>query len=128
MHHVRLASFYGPEEAYCARGFLAANGFDVVIFNEEHLNMNAALRIALGGYTLAVPEACLPSARALLDEIAATPPLAIEEEETCPVCGSRDLVRLKNWLWLPLIVMFGIPFIPPRRRVKCRSCGHISDG
>ncbi|MEZ5955465.1 MAG: hypothetical protein R3C13_14305 [Hyphomonas sp.] len=128
MSHVRIATFYGPEEAYCARGLLQASGFDAVILNEHHLNMNPALRVALGGYELAVPAPDETAARTLLRETTMAPPPAADDDHICLRCGARELVRLKNWLWIPLIVQFGIPFIPARRKLKCQSCGFVMPG
>ena len=100
-HHVEVASFFDPEEAWCARGYLSAQGIDTIIENEHHLTTAPWLRIALGGYRLmALPDAA-DDAKAALGEIAIAEP-AIDEPYK-----SR-----KNWAWLPVAFLSSTPFIP----------------
>jgi|GEM_PF-3440018 len=67
-----VGSFYDPEEAYCAWGYLKANGVYSVIQNEYHLTSAPWLRVALGGYRLLAPAEEKPVVEALFSNIGTT--------------------------------------------------------
>jgi|GEM_PF-1365362 len=121
MSLTRIATFYDPEEAYCARSFLESHGFEVCLLNEHHLTANPAFRVALGGFGLAVPTTDAESARQALREIETGPEAS--PPDACVSCGSTDLVRARRMSWLPLALMSGVPFLPLQRARKCAACG-----
>jgi hypothetical protein len=121
MSLTRIATFYDPEEAYCAKGFLESHGFEVCLLNEHHLSANPAFRVALGGFGLAVPTTDSKAAWKALREIESSPD--VSPPDTCASCGSTDLVRARRMSWLPLALISGVPFLPLRRARKCAACG-----
>lgn len=124
----RAATFYDPEEAFCANGFLQSHGIYSVLNNANHLAVAPHLRIALGGYELHVPEESVAEARQLLGQAQAaflSPTKDNTPAPLCTNCGSADLYRMRHWLWVPIALNYAIPFIPKKRKRKCRSCGHV---
>lgn len=97
---VEITRFYDPEEACCAQGFLRARGIETFLHNEHHLTMAPWLRVALGGYRLVAFAGQVSDAKLALDEINAITPV---EDETYE--------NRRNWAWLPLAFLAGVPFV-----------------
>lgn len=115
-HLVQIAGFYDAEEAFCARGYLAARGIDTFIQNEHLLNVAPWLSVALGGYRLlGLSENKEAAARTLkhvseirIDEVAAGAMTADEAE-------SAHEREDKNWWWLPIAFFSETPFLPSKK-------------
>ncbi|MCA8897700.1 MAG: hypothetical protein H6847_12345 [Hyphomonas sp.] len=127
MSLTQVATYYDPEEAYCAKGFLESCGFDVYLVNEHHLAANPAFRVALGGYALAVPASAAKEALLCLDEVPDRPP-ATHDTAICAQCGGTHILRKRRLVWLPLALAAGVPFLPFRRQRRCADCGHTLAG
>ncbi|MEO1251909.1 MAG: hypothetical protein AAFW81_06145 [Pseudomonadota bacterium] len=102
-----IAFFYDPEEAYCALAYIRSHDLPVYLFGEGHLNINPALRVALGGYRMVVPAGEAKTARSLLAHAGANFDL-VEAQ-----AGSYEPVQRTPRNWLSVIVAFhtGIPFL-----------------
>lgn len=112
-----IAHFYDPEEAYCARAYLAARGVDALFQNEHHLTVAPWLRIALGGYRLLVSDENADAAARLLREISTDgrkDQFEDDQERSRKTKLSKER-RLQTWIWLPVAFAAGVPFIPLRR-------------
>ena len=114
---VEIAHFYDPEEAYCARGYLGAQGVHTVIQNEHHLNVAPLLRVALGGYRLLAASEDANDAKRLLADVAKAESEIRPQEEPAPPQSSANAIsrRARTAFWFPVAFSFGVPFIPPRR-------------
>lgn len=108
---VEIARFYDPEEAYCAQGYLRSCGIDAFVQNEHHLSVNPSLRIALGGYGLLGFADMASEAKAALKAITgdAAASMMLSEGDA----GSDvEFSNRRNWFWLPVAVVSGVPFLP----------------
>ncbi len=114
---VEIAHFYDPEEAYCARGYLGAQGVHTVIQNEHHLNVAPLLRVALGGYRLLAASEDANDAKQLLADVAkAESETRPRQEPAEPQDGANAISRrARTAFWFPVAFSFGVPFIPPRQ-------------
>ncbi|WP_425410916.1 hypothetical protein [Hyphococcus sp.] len=110
---VEIARFYDPEEAYCVKSFLLSNGIDSYIQNDYYLTMAPWLRIALSGYGVQVMATHALDARELLAEIGSEAPEvgSPANNERIGPTSTQNGVR-KDWLWLPVAIWSGIPFVP----------------
>ncbi|MEM9705909.1 MAG: hypothetical protein AAF850_07515 [Pseudomonadota bacterium] len=106
---VEIARSFDPEPAFVKRSYLQANGVFVVLLNAQHLGVDPNLRIALGGYRLAVPAAQAVLARSLLDSVQ-TP--ETQEDLDYSTAAGRKPEWKKNWYFMLAALMFGIPFLP----------------
>lgn len=81
---------------------------------------------ALGWIRLSVPEKDVESAVELLkaDFSAQIVETGEEPAETCPSCGSEELVLEKgSRKTVALMILTYVPFVFWRSRLKCRTCG-----
>ena len=101
---VEIKSFYDPEEALCARGYLEANGVQTFLLGEHHLGVEPWLRIGLGGYRMYVLSKHLTDAMDLLK--------AIPTPQTDSTTDELPFKRKTNWAWLPIAITSGVPFLP----------------
>jgi len=117
-----IATFYDPEEAHVAAGFMNANGFHVSLADNEMLMQSPTHRVALGGFRLMAPAHEALEARDLLREVRKTPNKA---SAPCPNCNENDFRRVKS-LWFPAIflLLMGavVPFATNSSYLKCRKC------
>jgi hypothetical protein len=102
---VEIARFYDPEEMICAQSYLRALGVETFAENESLLNVAPYLRMAVGGYALHAPASLAEDARSAL---AAAQAVDITE----PSAAEGDVRPLRNWIWMPVAVMSGVPFLP----------------
>ncbi|HOP19274.1 MAG TPA: DUF2007 domain-containing protein [Amphiplicatus sp.] len=127
----RVASFYDPEEAHVACGFLNANGIDATVFDADTLTALPSYRVALGGIRIVAPAEQVEDARNLLEMIqggeAKRKGYKIEGVR-CPACGNTEFTRVKPWFF-PFLIYFstGVPIWWNSKRLRCTNCGAITD-
>ena len=117
-----IATYFDPEEAHIARGFLQANGFDARLADSHTLAAIPLDRIALGGYRLMVPQEQAYQAELLLRSVAEEH----QDRSRCPACDSPRIARgrkrvqtlLHSW------ILSILPFSGATKIVYCRDCGH----
>ena len=113
---VEVAAFYDPEEAWCAKGFLAAQGIETFVQNEHHLTAVPWLRVALGGYRLLAMSEFRDDARQALAAVRA---IGDDQriEPTPAVVGTLQESESRGWgwWWLPIAFLFAVPFLPRHR-------------
>ena len=113
---VEIATFYSPEEAYCAQGALRSGGCFTLLSNEHHLNVAPSLRVGLGGYRLLVLEEDANDIRLALKNLPAPAndqPSFEDRAVEKPVAPRR-----KNWLWLPVALSAAVPFLPDYKNAR----------
>ena len=114
---IEVGNFYDPEEAYCAWGYLNANGVYAVIQNEYHLTSAPWLRVALGGYRLLAPVGTKPIVDALFAQISSESDTGELESDDFDHIEAED--KLKNqkfsWTWFPVALFTETPFVPKHR-------------
>lgn len=117
-----IGTFYDPEEAQVALGYIRAHGIEAVLPDFNMLSQNPTHRIALGGFRMMVPEIQADEAKSLLDKKRKQP---ITIETSCPNCGANDFRRVKAW-WFPAVffVTMGafVPFATNSRYLECNAC------
>lgn len=117
-----IGTFYDPEEAVIAAGYLHANGFDVIIADFDMLTQNPTHRVALGGFRIMSPEHESADSKKLLDSARAAPNKA---GPPCPTCGGQDYRSVKSLLFpAAFLLMMGAvaPFAGNSRYIECRNC------
>jgi hypothetical protein len=102
---VEIANFLAPEEAVCANSFLQSRGINSFLRNEHHLTVDPALRVALGGYALVCPRSQFDKATL---ELRSVQSIDLPDDKI----HSGKWKRRRNWLWLPIGLSYGVPFIP----------------
>lgn len=132
-----ITAFTYPHEAHLAKGFLEANGIEVIIKDELTAQVNNFYSNAIGGVKLLVEAADYEQGLQLLREggylldnetskIAnseiITMPMAGEKK--CPFCESDNIGRKRkvNILILPLYLLLGFLFPIFKRSYKCFDC------
>jgi hypothetical protein len=113
---VEITRFLDPEEAYCAKGYLKSYGIDAIVQNEYHLTAAPWLRIALGGYPLLILSNFEDEARQALNEVSSRKSDS-QDSYLLPHSDSSEpqIRREKNWLWLPIAFLWGVPFVPSQK-------------
>lgn len=110
---VEIARFLDPEEAFCAKAYLNSYGIGAIVQNEYHLTAAPWLRFALGGYPLLIQSKFEDEARQALNEVSPRKPDR-QDSYSLPHSDSSEPQkrRAKNLFWLPVALLFGIPFVP----------------
>ncbi|MEE2691206.1 MAG: hypothetical protein VX640_06680 [Pseudomonadota bacterium] len=119
---VLLRNFFDPEEAVVVRSLLHSEGFATTLGNENLLNANPALRVAVGGYPLMVR----PEQRASAEELlrgAEAAALESADAAACSACGGRFFRAERSFMWAGVGFAFGVPFTHKTGRSICTSCG-----
>lgn len=111
-------------EAYIIKGRLEAAGISAFIFDDQMLSTNWLYSEALGGVRVMVLASQFEEAIKVLKETATVSDY--EAFDTCPLCQSNDVARLKPPLFLVLLIFLFLDFLYMRetRNRKCRTCGH----
>ncbi len=112
-------------EAHIIKGRLEAAGIKVFIFDDQMLSTNWLYSEALGGgVRLMVLESQYAEAFDVLNESAAIQDF--DAFDTCPMCQSTNIARLK--LSLPLVLLsyffLNFPYLRETLNRKCHACGH----
>jgi len=117
-----IATFYDPEEAHVAAGFLRAHGYDPLLADEHMLMVSPTHRVALGGFRMMIAAHMHEEAKAVLENVRHQPN---QPSSTCPTCGGADYRRVKSW-WFPAIFFFTlgavVPFAKNSHYLECRQC------
>lgn len=137
---VVLRRFFDPFEAQVASATLEAAEIPVFLQNENFANTAWTEIIAVGGVQLLVPETSVAEAEAVLGQSTHVLPedpseaLSVEDPppsfsrfvSSCPSCAATDLefhVPLRRLA--ALLSIAGLPLVPPVKRYRCRTCGHV---
>jgi DNA-directed RNA polymerase subunit RPC12/RpoP len=109
-------------EAEIARGLLQSEGIAARLADENIVRMNWSNALAVGGIRLMVPSDLVDAAKAALEREQQLP------AAICANCGSRAL-RSRHSAWWVLLLLLScgfalVIFPPPRRGLRCASCGH----
>jgi hypothetical protein len=125
-----VRSYRDVLDAQAAVSKLESEGVESFLANEYTVGVLWRLSTALGGVEVQVAAEDLERARTILgaDEsgelasLTAASPIPLSE--SCPRCGSEDLIVVKwSRYAAALATLTGIPIPYFRTRVKCRSCG-----
>lgn len=111
-------------EAHIIMGRLEAAGIKAFVFDDQMLSTNWLYAEALGGVRVMVLESQFKQAVALLKE-----PVTLEDFDafdTCPLCQSTDVIRLKPPLLMVLLtyLLLSFPYMRETHNRKCRACSH----
>lgn len=113
-------------DALIKKGMLEQAGFLVYVDNLNSGGVMPHMGIALG-YIIQVPDSDAEEAAQFLavPYTSAKAPSSEENIDTCPQCGSTNIVRYRSILWLPLLWVLGILFpAAGGRHRRCADCGH----
>ncbi len=117
-----IATFYDPEEAYIALGYLHTYGYDAILPDHMMLTVSPDHRIALGGFRILAPNHQAEAARACIGQARRQPNRIAPP---CPTCNGSDYRRIKAW-WFPAIFFFLmgaiVPFATNSGYLECRNC------
>ena len=119
-----IATFAKPEEAHLLRMRLEAVGIEAFVQDEYMVQTDILFSDAIGGVRVQVADENVEEALKLMSEDTGVP--QEEVEPACPKCGSTALETehySKRLAFLSLIVL-PIPFILPRKRIRCTACLH----
>ena len=105
---MEIATFYDPEEAYCAQAAVRSGGCYSILYNEHHLGVAPALRIGLEGFRLIVLEQDAADVRNALNGYMDD---AVAEIQNAPLPETGRTKR-KNWFWFPVALATAVPFLP----------------
>ena len=137
---VVIRHYFNPFEAQLTLATLEAAGIPVFLQNENFANTVWTEAIAVGGVQVLVPEEFIAEAEAVLgqsthvlsDEIPEatqdeTPPPSFSRfVSACPACASSDLEFHQPLRRVAAALSFlSLPLVPPIKRYRCRSCGHV---
>lgn len=128
-----VITFIYPHEAHLAKGFLEAEGFEVMIKDELTAQVNNFYSTAIGGVKLLVPEADAKRAYDTLKEAG-----YIKEKENekiletfsgecarkCPYCQSEEIIKKKapGYVVLFSILLLGLPLPFLKKNYFCFDC------
>ena len=114
---------FHPTEAHIAAGRIESEGIPVFLLGINHASANWMLSIALGGIQVQVPAHHVEEARAILAEIAKSPP---EEDESCPKCGSVETSAMSNSRKVAFLAvhLFSLPLPWRNTNRHCQDCGN----
>jgi hypothetical protein len=119
-----IATFTKPEEAHLLRMRLEAAGFEAFIQDENMIQLDLLASNAMGGVRLQVADSDFEPVRQYLIADAGEAPT--REEVHCPRCNSAEVEYesfSRRFAYLSLI-LFGLPLLLFRRRLRCSSCLH----
>lgn len=128
-----IITFIYPHEAHLAKGFLEAEGFEVMIKDELTAQVNNFYSTAIGGVKLLVPEQDAKRARETLKEAGY---IKEKEDETrlqtfpagysrkCPYCQSEEIIKKKapGYVVLFSILLLGLPLPFLKKNYYCFDC------
>ena len=120
---VTIARYGMLHEGQLAKVQLELAGFQVFLA-DEHMN---TLRGGINafGVRVQVPESAAAAARKILsahEESLRGGDAAVAE---CPNCGSTKTGESWGRLaYLLTMLFFGLPTLPPAKRMRCKDCGH----
>jgi len=119
-----IATFTKPEEAHLLRMRLEAVGIEAFIQDENLIQIDLLLSNAVGGVRVQVADQDVQSVRELLKEDTGIPVEA--DAPQCPKCGSTSIEteRFSKRFAALSVLLFGIPLLLMRRRMRCNSCLH----
>lgn len=111
-------------EAHIIKGRLEAAGINAFIFDDQMVSTNWLYSQALGGVRVVVLTSQLDKAREVLKESVTIQDF--DAFDTCPLCHSHDVIRLKPPLFLVLLTYLFLNFLSMQetRNRKCRACYH----
>ena len=137
---VVIRRYFNPFEAQLTYATLEAASIPVFLHNENFVSAAWTEAIAVGGVQVLVPEASVAEAEAVLGQSthvsSDTVPGSPEEEppppsfsrfvSSCPACSSSDLeFHLPLRRLTAVLSLVSLPLVPPVKRYRCRSCGHV---
>lgn len=109
--------------AYVARSLLDQHGIPAFLFDHHLGGMSWVYLPAMRGIRLMVREDDLDTARSVLTDPSHR--INVEDDESCPACGSDDVFRAASWiLGLASVFAIGPPILVRSRRRHCRACKH----
>ncbi|MBI4882061.1 MAG: DUF2007 domain-containing protein [Planctomycetes bacterium] len=118
---VVVAAFQSDTEAFIAQSRLRAEGIEAVLGDENLLHYDPLLWVAVGGIKLVVSEQDADAARRIL----ANNEKVVDEEKTCPRCGSRRVTMHHAGRRFAFISMiFLLPIGRARSKARCQDCRH----
>lgn len=131
---VTCAHFYDPLEAHVVRARLEAEGVPATVADDQMINANWPLSVALGGARVQVPDAFLAEARAIIEHYSGGTFADDVDAETgsephhCPRCSSRSIARTvpasQKALAVGVYVVSGATFPTRESLHRCRDCGN----
>ena len=128
---ITIKTFTYPHEAYVIRGKLESEGIETFMRDEMTVQVHNFYSNAVGGVKLQVREKDADHAREILglqqketQDVVIIKKTAIENENTCPFCGSENLAKGKKANWLTLIPYVVVGFIFPvyKKSFTCFDC------
>ena len=131
---VTCAHFYDPVEAHGVRARLEAEGIPATVADDQMINANWPLSVALGGAKVQVPEAYLAEARAVIESygngsFAADLDAEIggDPDSTCPSCRGSSIKRSvpasQKVLAIGVFAISGATFSTRESLLQCQDCG-----
>ncbi len=117
-------------ETLIKKGLLEQAGFFVHMDNMGFGSIEPHMSLVLG-QRLWVVEADFEEARQLLGDttLPEDVPASDEPIDTCPACGSWQVVRHRSMIWFPLFFIVDIMMAPlGGRKRRCQACGERFEG
>lgn len=117
-----IATFTKPEEAHLLRMRLEAVGIEAFIQDENLIQIDMLLSNAIGGVRVQVADEEVQAVRELLKEDVGIAPES--DAPRCPKCGSNSIgtERFSRRFAFVSLLLFGIPLLLVRHRLRCNSC------
>ena len=128
---VTLASFIDPPLAYLAESRLEFEGIHSWVADDNHVNLQWTISLALGGVKIKILESDYKDAQKILetdcsDALEDIEFPEIEDDEYCIACKSLNL-KLYDWTRkaAALTLLTGLPLFYFRKRLRCLDCGNV---
>lgn len=121
-----IATFTKPEEAHLMRMRLEEAGIEAFLLDEHMIQMDLLQSNAIGGVRVQIADEDIQAARELLSSDAGAGAAEPLDSPACPKCGSTAVERenfSRRFAYISLL-LFGIPLLFIRRRLRCSDCLH----
>lgn len=128
---VTIKTFTYPHEAYVIQGRLESEGIPTFLKDEMTVQVHNFYSNAVGGVKLQVTAGDVDKALQVLDSTKEERPETVvflknelEDNDTCPFCGSENISQTKKANWLTLLPFLIVGFIFPvyRKSYTCFEC------
>ena len=125
---IEVANYQYSSEAYLFKGKLESEGIEVFLQNENTINTDPLLSIALGGVKIFVNSEDVLKARHILDSI---PEYSVDDKGellSCPDCGSQKINMVTTIKDVKSFMAFIYGFLTlsmplfSKQKYKCENC------
>lgn len=127
---IKIATFNYSSEAEIIKARLLSEGIDAFLKDNNHIDADPLISVAIGGVKLMVPSHQLEKSKEILDAIHEFSVTDAGDLMTCPKCEATTIVHattvtdVKSLFFFVFGFIFsGLPFYA-KHTYRCESCEH----